>query len=204
MTLLLVDGPALRLTLAVVANVTGCGGVAGEEPVSVKKSDLMKPVVPFCLTLDQSPCIPRTSTLVFGVSVLIMLWLNDAPVLKLTAPVVRIVAITVSAGGGVPVDVPPLALPSPPRVRKSDLIKPLIPFALTLDQPAGSCSVTSTQEPLATVVTTRESIDAEALTLTPAVVVNVAAVLPTGNFRKSDLIKPVVLPALTLDQPAGL
>jgi hypothetical protein len=56
---------------------------------------------------------------------------------------------------------------------------------------------------LTTVVTTLAPVDAEDLTLTPAVVANVAVPL-IGNLRKSDLIKPVEPPTVTFDHPAGL
>jgi hypothetical protein len=58
--------------------------------------------------------------------------------------------------------------------------------------------------PLVTVVTMLDAVDAEDLTLTPAVVLNGAADPLVWNFRKSDLIKPVEPPTVTLDQPAGL
>jgi len=94
--------------------------------------------------------------------------------------------------------------PLPPRVRKSDLIKPALSPILTLDHAAGSCSRTSTFVPDDTVMTTSAEVVAATLRLTPSVVVNVAGVFPIGNFRKSERINPVELPALTCDHPAGL
>ena len=122
-------------------------------------------------------------------SVLIMLVSVDAPDLMLTVPVVLRVPIAASDdetdGAGVSVGVVSLE----PRVKKSDLIKPVTPFTLTLDQPVGSCSVTSTLVPAATVATISEFVDAEALTLTASVVRNVAVLLSSsGTVRKSDLI----------------
>lgn len=146
-----------------------------------------------------------------------MLWFVDAPDLMLTLPVVLSVATAVpddeDPDDEEPDDEPdetaaplasvPAALPSPPRVRKSDLMNPFFPPTLTFDQPAGSCSVTSTFDPFSTVATTLESVDAVDLTLTPAVALKVAELL-IGNFKKSDLIKPVEPPAVTFDHPAGL
>jgi len=177
-----------------------------DEPDAERKSDLMNPFVPLCLTLDQSPCVPVTSTLVFADSVLIILWLVDAPDLKLTALVVFNVPVDPDdedPDDPDEDDVVPAALPSPPRVRKSDLIKPFLPPTFTFDQPAGLCSVTSILVPFSTVATTLESVDADDLTLTPAVAVKFAVLL-IGNFKKSDLINPVELPTFTLDHPAGL
>jgi len=149
-----------------------------------------------------------TSTFVFGDNVLTILLFVEGPDLMLTVPVVLSVPVDAPDDEDEPddEDVPddvPAALPSPPRVRKSDLIKPFVLLTLTFDQPAGLCSVTSTFEPFSTVATTLESVDADDLTLTPDVALNVAELL-IGNLRKSDLIKPVELPTVTFDQPAGL
>jgi len=154
-----------------------------------------------------------TSTLVLAASVLtrLLLLFDDGLDRRLTLPVVlRVVDEPDDEPDDeepdeapAPVVSVPEALPSPPRERKSDLIKPLFPSTLTFDHPAGSCSDTSTLVFLTTVVTTLAFVDAADLTLTPAVVLNVAVPL-IGNFRKSDLIKPVEPPTVTFDQPAGL
>jgi len=78
--------------------------------------------------------------------------------------------------------------PLPPRVRKSERINPLVPLTLTLDQPAGLCSITSTLVPARTVLSILESVEAADLRLTPLVVRKVAGELPIGILRKSDLI----------------
>ena len=57
-------------------------------PVAEIRSDLIHPFVLLCLTLDQSPCVPVTSTLVFGDNVLITLLFVDGPDLRLTLPMV--------------------------------------------------------------------------------------------------------------------
>jgi len=184
-------------TVPVVLRVVVCDA---DAPVSEIKSDLIKPSELLCLTFDHpSDRFSITSTLVFSDSDLIIDESVDGPVLMLTVPVVFKVAMTslVDAAAAV-VDKLPL-----PRVRKSDLIKPDLPSTLTFDQPAGSCSVTSTLVPFMTVPTTLESVDAADLMLTPSVVRNVAAVFPIGNLRKSDLIYPVEFPVCTFDQPAG-
>ena len=134
--------------------------------------------------------------------------LVEGPDLILTVPVVRSVPVAAPDDDepddeDPEEDVVPAALPSPPRVRKSDLMKPLLPPTVTFDQPAGLCSVTVTFDPLSTVATTLESVDADDLTLTPEVAWNVAELL-IGNLRKSDLINPVELPTVTFDHPAGL
>jgi len=79
-----------------------------------------------------------------------MLWfVEEGPDLMLTVPVVLSVVDEPDDEpdeelddepdvAPAPVASVPAALPSPPRVRKSDLIKPLLPSTLTLDQPAGS------------------------------------------------------------------
>jgi len=127
--------------------------------------------------------------------------LVDGPDLKFTAPDVLSVAITVSddveagaAGDDAGVEDAAVEPPLPPRVKKSDLMKPVDPFDLTLDHPAGLCSKTSTLVPATTVSKTLDVIEADALKLTPSVVRNVAELF-IGNFKKSDLIKPVDPPA---------
>jgi len=69
------------------------------------------------------------------------------------------------------------------RVRKSDLIKPVVPPTFTLDQPAGLCSSTSTLVPARTVLSMFAVVDPDDLRLTPSVVRNVAGVFPIGNLR---------------------
>jgi len=70
---------------------------------------------------------------------------------------------------------PPLPIEAPPpRAKKSDLMKPVLPFTLTFDHPAGLCSVTSTLVPATTVSSIHTFVDAEARTLTPPVVWKVA------------------------------
>ena len=125
-------------------------------------------------------------------SVLIMLVSVVGPDLMFTTPVVLSVPVAELAevDGAVAAPLPPL----PPLVKKSDLIKPLVPLTLTLDQPAGLCSITSTLVPATTVLNMLESVDADDLRFTPLVVRKVAGVLPIGNLRKSDLIYPVEPP----------
>jgi len=199
--LLLVDGPDLRLTVPFVLSVVDAALAA---PDSESKSERMNPSVPLCLTLDQPfAWFSSTSTLVRADRVLMILSLVDAPALKLTEPVVLRVPIADDVDADATTVVVCAALPSPPRVRKSDLIKPDVPLTLTFDQPAGSCSLTSTLVPAMTVERTFDVVDALDLTLTPEVVRNVAVPL-IGNLRKSERIKPVEFPTVTLDQPAGL
>jgi len=175
-----VDGPDLKLTTSVVLRVVG----AWDDPDSDSKSDLIKPSVSLCLTLDHPfDCCSRISTLVLAASVLSMLSLVEGPDLMFTMPLVLSVEEVVSVDD-------PVATPSPPLVRdrKSDLINPVIPLTLTFDQPEGSCSSTSTLVPATTAPRILEPVDADDLILTPSVVKNVAAELPAGNLRKSDLI----------------
>ena len=112
---------------------------------------------------------------------IVFLLLDDGLDLRFTLPVVLSVVDDPEDGEPdeepAPVASVPAALPSPPRVRKSDLINPFLPSTLTFDQPAGSCSVTSTLVPFSTVVNLFDVVDAEALTFTPAVVLNVDGVL---------------------------
>jgi len=187
-----VDARALRLTEPTVLSVAPA---CPEEPVALSKSDLINPVVPECLTRDHpSAWFSSTSTLVFAASVVRMFAEDEVDVLdlRLTVPMVLSVAIA-SPDGAASVDVPAEEECVTPaeRVRKSDLIKPVVPECLTRDHPAGLCSSTSTLVPERTVSSIRASVDPDALMLTPSVVVNVAGVLPMGNLRKSDLIKPV-------------
>lgn len=134
----------------------------------------------------------------FATSVLIMLPFVEAAVRRFTLPVVfNVLAVVAEAVGSV-------ASVLLPRVKKSDLINPAVPFIVTLDHPAGLCSVTSTLAPALTVLTTLDSVEADSLTLTPPVVWKVAEVSPIWNLKKSDLIKPAEPPTVTLDQPAGL
>ena len=109
------DGPALRLTVPVVFSVVvDCDE---DAPDSDRKSDLMKPSVPFCLTLDQPfDWLSNTSTLVFAASVLSMLVSVDEPDLMFTTLVVLSVPIAAP-----PDDAGVAVLPFP-RVKKSDLI----------------------------------------------------------------------------------
>lgn len=186
-----VDGPSLSLTALTVLRVVCWLGA----PDADNKSDLMNPSVLLCLTLDQPfDCCSKTSTLVFDANVLIIPEVVEEPALMLTAPVVLNVETAATALGAV----------LPPRVKKSDLMNPFVLPILTLDQPAGLCSVTSTLVPLGTVCKTFDVVDADALTLTPSVVRNVVALLPAETLRKSDLINPVAFPTCTLDQPFGL
>jgi len=63
------------------------------------------------------------------------------------------------------------------RERKSDLIKPSEPFALTLDHPDGSWLIIDTLEPTLTTVTTLSELaeEGELLKFTPSVVIMVFA-----------------------------
>jgi hypothetical protein len=86
MMLVAVEGPSLKLTSPVVLNVMGAFAVG-----NVRRSDLMKPIVPFILTLDQpAGSCSRRRTFVPGSTVLIMFESVsvEAEDLKLTLPVV--------------------------------------------------------------------------------------------------------------------
>jgi len=90
------------------------------------RSDLMKPSVPFCLTLDHPfDWFSKTSTLVLACRSLIMLWLVDGPDLKLTPVTVLNVAIAEPDEDDED---------EPDADNRSDLIKPFVPLCLTFDQ----------------------------------------------------------------------
>jgi len=182
--------------------------VAPEVAPDVSRSDLMKPVVPLWVTLDQLFSFDKTSTDVPNGNVLIMLAVVEALLRRLTLPIVLSVPI-ISPDGGVVSPVP--GEPDEPpdglevvfvNLRKSDLIKPVLPPTVTFDQPAGSCSLTSTLVLALTTDIELALVDADERRCTPAVVRNEPSE-PVGSLRKSDLMKPVVLPTVTFDQPAG-
>ena len=87
--LALVDELALKLTEPMVLSVAGAPDEPPDAPDSDSKSDLIKPSVPLCLTLDHPfDSFASISTLVFAASVLTILDVVDEPDLKLTEPVV--------------------------------------------------------------------------------------------------------------------
>jgi len=87
---LLVDGPDLRFTVLAVQRFVD----VWDEVELVSRSDLMKPFVPLCLTLDHPfDWFSSTSTLVLSASVLTMLLSVDDADLRFTVPVVLRVAI---------------------------------------------------------------------------------------------------------------
>ena len=117
--LLVVDGPDLRFTVPFVLSDDDDVFAAPDDD---NKSVRIKPSVPLCLTLDHPfAWFSSTSTLVPVESVLNILSSVDAPALKLTDPVVLRVPIADDVDAAATAVVC-AALPSPPRVRKSDLI----------------------------------------------------------------------------------
>ena len=92
--LLLVEGPALRFTPVEVQRLELCDASA---PSCERRSDLIKPVEPLCLTLDHPfDWFSNTSTLVRADNVLIMSASVDALDLRFTLPLVLRVDIAAS------------------------------------------------------------------------------------------------------------
>ena len=162
-TLDVVDGPVLKLTLPTVWSVAMTWS-DDEDVDEVSRSDLIYPVVPLCLTLDHPfDSCSSTSTLVPFASVLTMLAEVDALARKLTEPTVLSV---VPAPDDEPED-------APDSESKSDLIYPSVPLCLTFDHPLDSFANTSTLVLAASVLIMLDVVDGPDLMLTDPVVLSV-------------------------------
>ena len=154
-----VDALERKLTLPIVRIAWVAAVVVAES-----RSERIKPFVPLWLTLDHSPCVDRTSTDVPADKVLIIVDDVDALCRRLTLPTVRRVVV----------------VPGSPDVSKSDLIKPVVPLWVTLDQSPWTDN-TSTDVPSGSVLIILAEVDALERRLTLPIVFSVAITSPVPD-----------------------